>query len=145
MKPLVIYSSYFGNTKSLAEQLAKMTDARLEGIVHGGHYHVFLHLIGIRGGDYPRLDLSEFDPIYAGGPVWAGHAAPGFNRLLQLLNVSEKEIRFFFRAGHGFTKRLEKKLTQQAVKLDFKIGKFIVINGNDPEIIIQEKFEELIA
>ncbi|MHA1131151.1 MAG: flavodoxin family protein [Candidatus Helarchaeota archaeon] len=144
MKNLVLYSSYFGNTKLLADQIAERTGAELQGIVHGRHFRCFLHLIGIRGGPYPLLDLSEYDLIYAGGPIWMGTAAPGFNRLLKNLDLSGKPIKFFFRAGGGNASRLDKKLSQKAAELKFEIVQTVVINGNDSTDVIDEKIKALI-
>ncbi len=144
MKTLVLYSSYFGNTKLLAEQVAELTGAELHGIVHGGYFRVFLHLIGIRGGDYPVIDLNDYDVIYAGGPIWMGTYAPGFSKLLQNLDLSGKQIKLFFRAGGGESSRLDKKLTEKSKELNFEIIQTVVINGEDPEPVINEKLKALV-
>lgn len=144
MKSIVLYSSYFGNTKLLAEKIAEQTGAELQGIVHGRHFRVFLHMIGIRGGDYPVIDLSDYDVIYAGGPIWMGTYAPGFTRLLKNLDLAGKEIKFFFRAGGGDFGRLEKKLANKAAQLQFTVGHTVVVSGEDREGIIEEKLLALI-
>ena len=143
MKSIVLYCSYFGNTKLLANKLAEMTSSELQGIVHGGHFRVFLHLIGIRGGNYPILDLSEYDLIYAGGPIWMGGPAPGFNRLLKNLDVSGKKIKFFFRAGGDNANKLDKILEKKSQEQEFELVKIIVINGTDSQDIVDEKLKEL--
>ncbi|NVM27308.1 MAG: hypothetical protein HWN65_00590 [Candidatus Helarchaeota archaeon] len=144
MKTIVLYSSYFGNTKSLAEKLAEMTNADIQGIVHGRHFRVFLHMIGIRGGDYPIIDLNDYDVIYAGGPIWMGTYAPGFKRLLKNLDITGREIKFFFRAGGGNDSRLEKKLKNLAAELQFTTAHTVTINGEDRTGIIEEKLKALI-
>ncbi|NVM53981.1 MAG: hypothetical protein HWN66_09805 [Candidatus Helarchaeota archaeon] len=145
MKSIILYSSYFGNTKMLAEKIAESTGAELQGIVHGRHFRVFLHMIGIRGGNYPIIDLSDYNVIYAGGPVWMGTYAPGFNRLLKNLDLTGKEIKFFARAGGGDASRLDKKLAKKATEQKFTIVKTIVINGEDSEELVDEKIQDLIA
>ena len=144
MKSIVLYSSYFGNTKLLADQIAETTGSEIQGIVHGRHFRCFLHMIGIRGGPYPILDLSEYDLIYAGGPIWMGTAAPGFNRLLKNLDVSGKQIKFFFRAGGGDFSRLDKKLIKKAAELKFELVQTVVVNGDDSTEVSDEKLKALI-
>jgi len=134
-----------GNTKQLAEQIVEqIPEAEIQGVVFG-RWRIFPHLIGIRGGNYPILDLTEYDLIYAGGPVWMERPAPGFSRLLKNLDLEGKQIKCFSRAGSGHAKLVTEKLEKLASEKKFELVKSVIISGKDTSETVEEKIKDLIA
>jgi flavodoxin len=144
MKTIILYASYRGHTKRLAEKIAALLGAELEGVVFGT-WRIFPHMIGIRGGNYPILDLSGYDIIYAGGPVWMARPSPGFSKLLKNLELSGKEIKCFSRSGGGNTDKVEGKLAELAKEKEFELAKSVVISGKASEEEVDENIKDLIS
>jgi len=145
MPAIVLYISYFGNTKILAEKLAvELNTTEIYGSVFG-RFRAFLHMIGIRGGKYPTPDLKEYDVIYVGCPVWAGAPAPALKKLLNNFDLTGKEMRFFTRAGSGNAESVQHVLDTLTTEKGAILAKSVVINGADSEDEIKTKFEALRA
>ncbi|MFX1295939.1 MAG: flavodoxin family protein [Promethearchaeota archaeon] len=144
MKAIILYSSYMGNTKQLAEMIADLTNIEIQGVVFG-RWRIFPHFIGFHGGKYPILDLSDYDLIYAGGPVWRGQPAPGYIKLLKNLELSGKKIKCFSRAGSGNAEKVTEKLETLATEKEFELIKSIIISGKESEEEVSEKLKELIT
>ena len=91
MKKLVLFYSYTGNTKALADELAKaegadiaeIRDTKRPGIpaayVKGGY-------AAIKGRGWPiqplGVDLSAYEHIFLLSPVWGGNPPPAVNAAL---------------------------------------------------------------
>jgi len=107
---LVVYFSFEGNTKLIAEKIGETLNADVielktskkyptEGIgkfFWGGKSVVF--------GDKPTLtnesiDLSHYDTIIIGTPVWAGSFAPPIRSFVNDYKIVNKKIAIF--ASHG--------------------------------------------
>ncbi|WP_349672320.1 flavodoxin [Lacrimispora sp.] len=107
---LVVYFSFEGNTKLIAEKIGETLNADVielktskkyptEGIgkfFWGGKSVVF--------GDKPTLtnesiDLSRYDTIIIGTPVWAGSFAPPIRSFINDYKIVNKKIAIF--ASHG--------------------------------------------
>jgi len=145
MPAIVLYVSYFGNTKILAEKLAaELNTTEIYGSVFG-RFRAFLHMLRMLGGKYPTLDLKQYDVIYVGCPVWAGAPAPSLKKLLNNYDLTGKEMRFFTRAGSGNAERVPQALEALTTEKGAILAKSVVINGTDLEDEIKMKFEELIA
>lgn len=103
---LVIYYSYEGNTRFIADTIAKSIGADLlelkpkKGIqsrgfmkyVWGGKQAVF--------GEKPELETlnknpSEYDVIFIGTPVWAFTYAPAFRTFFDTVKLTDKKIALF--------------------------------------------------
>jgi flavodoxin len=116
MKRLIAYYSYEGNTKLIAENMAEETGADLLRLiplkemksrgfmkfVWGGRQAVM--------GDTPPLkdldrDISQYDLIIIGTPVWAGRPAPPVKTFMtKHLPVGKDLILFYtFEGGAGNT------------------------------------------
>jgi len=147
MKSIVVYYSLTGNIDSLATTIAKLTDAdicklELESeypknffkFVKGGHDAV-RHLT-------PKLktilpDLSQYDRIYIGSPVWASTYAPPIGSFLENYPLENKEIALFISymgrtPGHTFKDMLA-YLEPQNDLLD--TIEFINPKKSDPEVV----------
>ena len=117
-KVLVLYYSFEGNTKKVAEVLASTLGAQIEEIkpveelkskgfskfIWGGSQVVM--------GKKPEIveiksDLSEYDLIFVGSPIWAGTYAPPIKTLLED-KLENKKIAYFYTHDGGYKKATEK-------------------------------------
>ncbi len=106
MKSLIVYYSLEGNTKLIADNLAKITDADLLPLkvvndlpknspmryVNGGRDVLMKHAPALKT-EIP--DLSSYDFIVIGTPVWAGSFAPAIRSFAKKANLMGKKIAFF--------------------------------------------------
>ena len=123
MKSLVLYYTFGGSTKLEAERIA----AEQEAPVYRVREKRNRSLIGsfIPGGLQAmkrkktkilplEVDLSAFDRIYLGAPVWAASPAPAFNSMVDLLPAG-KEVEVFLCAG-GDDPRPSDEVTKQMIE-----------------------------
>jgi len=92
MKTLVIYYSYTGNTKRLAQELAKkesadiveIKDVRRPGKLKAYSLGCFA---AMRGKPWPiqppEVDLAAYDRLILLAPVWAGNPPPAIHAVLR--------------------------------------------------------------
>ena len=94
MKTLIIYYSYSGKTKKIAEELAaKEPDDILEvkDIKRPGKFKAYTAgcFAALRGKAWPirplDVDLSDYDRLILFAPVWAGNPAPAMGAVLKQL------------------------------------------------------------
>ncbi|MFT3950561.1 MAG: flavodoxin [Oscillospiraceae bacterium] len=125
MKAIVIYYSLEGNTELVAQEIAKNTGAELFRLVPEKQYpdkgiaKFFWGGKSVMFGDKPALknpvpDLSEFDTVFVGTPVWAGSFAPPLNTFLSGTDLSGKNVAFFVCCGGGSTEKCFQKLGKAA-------------------------------
>ena len=113
-KPLVVYWSWSEthNTKVVAEMLQKKTDADIKVIElvtpyptdFGGVMQVGQR--DLREKKAPaikemELDLSKYDPIYVGTPIWFSTYAPPVRTFLQSYDFKGKTVALFCTHGQG--------------------------------------------
>lgn len=112
MKPLIVYYSYSGNTKRTAEILRRETGADLAeiqtAVPYTGDYNTVVDQgkreveSGFLPGIKPlSVDLSAYDRILLGSPVWWYTFAPAMSTFLQENSLSGKEI-FPFATNGGW-------------------------------------------
>ncbi|MCE5188979.1 MAG: hypothetical protein LLF75_07335 [Eubacteriales bacterium] len=107
MKSVILYYTFGGSTKKEAERIG----AELEAPVYRVREKRNRSLLGsfIPGGFQamkrkrvkilpPEADLSAFERIYIGCPVWAAYPAPAFNSIADLLPAG-KEVEVFLCSG----------------------------------------------
>ena len=94
MKTLVIYYSYSGRTRTLAERLAAEQGVALAELCDKSRPGMVRVLIAgcvaaMRGRSWPILpldvDLTECDRLMLLSPIWAGNTPPAVNEFLKLL------------------------------------------------------------
>ena len=94
MKTIVVFYSYSGNTKRLAEELAAKEAADIVEILDErkpGKAKAYLAgcFAAMRGKTWPikplDTDLSVYDRLILLAPVWAGNPPPAFNTALKQL------------------------------------------------------------
>lgn len=109
MKTAILYYTFGGATKVEAERLSIELGAPLYR-VYEKHNRSFLGSF-IPGCPHARsrkaseikpigIDLSAFDRIVIGCPIWASYPAPAFNAIVELLPEG-KEVELFFCSGGG--------------------------------------------
>ncbi|MFC1501291.1 flavodoxin family protein [Elusimicrobiota bacterium] len=104
MKTLIVYYSYTGNTAACADTLAKELNAdieRLEDVKRPG----FLKAIVLgsyaahKGESWPiqstKKDISSYDRIFIGAPIWWFRTAPELNTFIDQNDFSGKEVVVF--------------------------------------------------
>jgi len=118
MKKLVIYYSFEGNTRFIAENIAKATGAdiaELKPVSDIKNTKFTKYLWGGRQvvtGKKPEIeemavDFGQYDLIFIGTPVWAFSFAPALNTFLSKHNISGKKIALFCCDGGSKGKTFE--------------------------------------
>ena len=118
MKTTVIYYSYSGHTKKIAEELAAKESAgiaEIRDVKRPGKLKAYVSgcFAAMRGKAWPiepvDTDLSEYDRLILLAPIWAGNPPPAFNAMLeQLSNGKTVAVKMISGSGKSSCKiRLE--------------------------------------
>lgn len=106
-KTLVLYYSYEGTTKKIAEHIASKINADIQEVkpIKETKFKGFLKYV-LGGGQViwkikPRLapvqvDLDDYDTILLGSPIWAGTFTPPILTLLAKGYLKNKKIAYFY-------------------------------------------------
>jgi flavodoxin len=103
MKNLVVYYSLSGNTEAVAKEVARLTGGELKKIemerepANGGiAWAACSSILGLNGKIKP-FDFSDvdYDNMFIGGQVWAGHSSTPLNTILGKLNFKDKNVFVF--------------------------------------------------
>lgn len=110
-KMLVLYYSQNGCTQTVAQEIQARTGADIEAIVPVIPYDGDFQATIERGrqeldGQLPEIqpissDLSNYDVIFLGYPIWFGTYAPPVAKLLQEIDLSGKKVVPFCTFGSG--------------------------------------------
>lgn len=111
-KTLVLYYSLTGNTKMVAEEIAHRLGADIEEITCINPYDTNFQACIERSmqereaGVLPEInpvkaDLSKYDVIFIGYPVWFGTYAPPIATWLNSVDLSGKKVTLFCTFGSG--------------------------------------------
>lgn len=111
-KNLVVYYSQTSNTRTVAQEFASQLDADMEEIVavnpYDGDFQATIDrcLQEREAGVIPEIqpitsDLSKYDNIFIGYPVWFGTYAPPVAAFLNQVDLSGKNIYAFCTFGSG--------------------------------------------
>ncbi len=103
MKPLVIYYSYRGNTKSIVDMIQKKIDTdvlRIETVVpYGSNYNQVVNQgqDEVNRGYCPKIkpvdvNLDQYDTIILGTPVWWYTFAPAMHTFLKSQDWKGKTV-----------------------------------------------------
>ena len=110
MSVCIVYHSETGNTKKVAEYVAKATGATLIPVRDcAGYNKITLYLFGIpraRAGDKaaiepPMINVSAFDLVVVGSPVWAWKPTPAANAAIAALTGCEGKKGMVFATSGG--------------------------------------------
>ena len=111
-KYLVLYYSQTSNTKAVAEQIANLLNADIEEIVatqpYDGDFQATIERciqereLGVKPEIQPlTADISQYDVIFIGYPVWFGTYAPPVAAWLDQADLSGKKVVPFCTFGSG--------------------------------------------
>ncbi len=135
MRPLVVYYSLSGNTEFIARTAANLLGADILELIPEKKYptgRVSRYTAGRSAlrHDEPRLepydhDISGYDTIIIGTPVWASNPAPPVNTFISENDLSGKKLAFFASSlsgkGGKCLEELKKKTgAADALTLDLK-------------------------
>ena len=120
MKKLFLYASYTGNGDIISEvfkkhdydivkvkEKKKMPKSFFWSMMQGG-FRASIHSKGKLVNYNP--DVSSYDEIVIGGPIWNARLNPTTNGVLKLTDFSNKKLTFVFYSGSGTGKKAEKKI-----------------------------------
>lgn len=143
MKAIVVYYSYSGNTKKIAELIAKQVRAdiaRIETVdTYIGSYQNVIDQgkREVESGYMPKIkslgvDLANYDTIILGSPVWWYTFAPAMKTFLSETNLEGKTIYPFATNGgwightlNDFKKSCTKSIVKDGLNLEFD-GKILI-------------------
>lgn len=111
-RSLVLYYSQTGATEKVAQEIQKLLDADMEAIQlenpYTGTYMETIERVGKerQNGEFPAIrplksDLSEYDVIYLGYPIWYGTYAMPVSSLVRNYDFAGKKIVTFCTFGSG--------------------------------------------
>jgi flavodoxin len=131
MSVCIVYHSETGNTKKVAEYVARATGATLIPVRDlAGYNKVTMYLLGApramkgeKAAVEPSvIDISPFDLIVVGSPVWAFRPTPAANGAIAALSGCEgKKGMVFITSGGGPRDALEilkQTLAERGVKVE---------------------------
>jgi hypothetical protein len=109
MNAIVLYYSYQGHTRKIAEKLAHTQGAELVEIhtkSRPGKFNAYLvqcpraRMRKTAAIQPVAQDLNGYDMITLAGPVWFGFPAPAFNAMIKLLPAG-KNVQLLLVSGNG--------------------------------------------
>ena len=129
-KTLVLYYSQTGNTQAVAELIATSLGADIEAVVpvvpYDGDYAATIERgrNELFGKAFPEIqpvaaDLTKYDVVFIGYPVWFGTYAPPIETLLNTVDFKGKKVVPFCTFGSGgldtSSKNIAAKLTESEI------------------------------
>ena len=136
MKALVLFYSWHGNTKKMAELIAKETGADIFAIEPVEAYSTnYLMCVGQAGYELKISSIREikavpenfadYDTIYLGSPIWWGSLACPMFKAIEKLDFTGKKVHPFCTHGGGG----EDKFSADVVRLckGATVGKTFVV------------------
>ena len=124
MSTLVVYFSFTGSTKFIAEKIAKTMNADIAQLKTSKEYPAdgfkkyFFGGKSVIFGEKPDLvnepiDWNRYDTIIIGTPVWAGSFAPPIKSFISQYKIRGKRIALFASHGGGGAKKCFAKLKKE--------------------------------
>jgi flavodoxin len=110
MSICIVYHSETGNTRRVAESVAKATGAVLIPVRDtAGYNRITMYLLGAPRAmtgekaaiEPPRIDVSGYDLVVVGSPVWAFRPTPGANAAIAALTGCEGKKGMVFATSGG--------------------------------------------
>jgi flavorubredoxin len=110
MAAVIVYHSETGQTRMVAEQVAKRTGSVLIPVHDQAHYNAITrYLVGARLAqknekariDPSVIDVSSYEGVVVGSPVWAWHPTPAANAAIDALKGCEGKPGIVFATSGG--------------------------------------------
>lgn len=132
MKKLFLYSSFTGSGDSVSKEFEK-AGFELRKVIEKKRFPKSFFWSVMSGGFRAGLglkgklvnydsDVSSFDKIVIGSPIWNGRFPPVMNAVLKQTNFEGKDVSFVFYSGSG-----EGKKAEERVKNEFPSAKIIFL------------------
>jgi len=123
MSTLVVFFSFEGNTKFIAETIVKTMNADIMELKTSKKYPTeglgkyFWGGKSVLFGEKPelineRIDLKRYETIIVGTPVWAGSFAPPIKSFISQYKIQGKRIALFASHGGGGSEKCFAKLKE---------------------------------
>jgi flavodoxin len=138
MKTVIVYYSRSGNTKAVAQELAKLLGADIEEIVDetdrkGALGYIMAGRDATLGKDTnisePKKDPSTYDLVVVGTPIWAFTLSTPVKAYLQMKKDAIKSVAFFATQGGSGAQRAFKAMGEITGKTPIT-----TLTINEPEI-----------
>ncbi len=152
MAVVIVYHSETGQTRSVAEQVARRTNAILIPVYDQAHYNaVTRYLVGARLARNreralikpAEIDVSSYEGIVVGSPVWAWHPTPAINTAINIMTGCEGKPAIVFATSGGMpgetVQMMEEALATRGVRVQ---GTF---HFSKKEIQEQKKIGDLVT
>ena len=121
MNKIFIYYSLSGNGDLVAKELESTCQIRKVEAKYKLSKNLFLACM--KGGFHagvakkPKLinydnDISNYDEVYIGSPIWNGRLACPTNTILKETNLENKNVTFILYSGSGTAKHAVKKINK---------------------------------
>jgi len=138
MKKLVVCYSLSGNTKFVAEKIARQIDADLCEVADKKHKKgKLLYLTGGFAAFRQKLTeieasktIEDYDLVVVGSPVWAGKITPAIRTFLAKNDFSEKQVAYFITLGGDKPEKSLKNLRKTVVPKSV-VAELAIINNLD--------------
>lgn len=137
MKALIAYYSRTGNTKKLAELINYALNGDIEEIIEDkDRSGIIGYILAGKDAILRRItkiqninsNLSEYDIVIVGTPVWAGQVPPAVRTFLMGHSEKIRKIAFFITMGSNSDKSVIKELIKISQKEPVKT---LALNSND--------------
>lgn len=123
MKKLFIYYSYTGNGEVVAQKMQeKGYELRKVETLKNLPKNFFFAMMsgGFQAGIKKKAklkefnyDISSYDEVVVGSPIWNARIAPAINTVLANINFEGKQLSFLFYAGSGEGKHALKRVNKE--------------------------------
>ena len=122
MSNLVIYYSWTGNTRVVAQALSKALSGetreifehknRIKGL---GFFRAGYEAITEKKSNIQPLnyDFSPYENIFIGTPVWASKSCPAINAFIEKADLKGKKVYLFATSGGGSSEGALKSMTEK--------------------------------
>jgi menaquinone-dependent protoporphyrinogen IX oxidase len=152
MAAVIVYHSETGQTRLVAEQVAKRTGAVLIPVHDQAHYNAITrYLVGARLArnnekahiEPSVIDVSLYDGVIIGSPVWAWHPTPAINAAVAALKGCEGKPGIVFATSGGMpgetVEMIKTALSARGVQVQ------VAFHFNRKEIQDQKKMGDLVS
>ncbi|KAF5076771.1 Flavodoxin [anaerobic digester metagenome] len=149
MSTLVVFFSFEGNTKLVGDAIAKTMGADTVELKTSKQYPTagigkfFWGGKSVLFGETPqlvneRIDLSKYDTVIIGTPIWAGSFAPPIKSFITEYQMKGKRIGLFACHGGGGAKKCFSKLREAYPENQF-IGEIAFLEPKkNPQVSVNE-------